>query len=83
MCVTVNIDGRAIWKYGDLCDALAPIVPIVGGDGDEYDPLGRHDCLCPVNLEATAEAAGYEIVDDWARDEYRFVRPTPTGRAEP
>lgn len=58
MCVELIVDGKRIEELKDLDAAI-------GGEAvlhEGYPHLkDRDSCLCPVDIEATAEKFGYEI----------------------
>lgn len=66
MCVQANVD--SVW-----CDTVGKLKAALGishhikEDCYDSDPPDDDCCLCGVNVEAMAEAAGYEDVtqDDW------------------
>ena len=66
MCTEILVEG------GPFLQTLGEITDLVGAEKivfrDGYPPvahLGRSSCLCPVDTDATAVAAGYE--PDWVR----------------
>lgn len=66
MCVTVAVKKGA----NTFCDAdtkrgLADVLGIEPVQIGEYTKWDDGDCLCPCDIEKTAEAAGYSVSPGW------------------
>lgn len=71
MCTTVLIrDSRA------YLETVGDLLPVVGKEGIVWDELGpgvvpdeswNRTCLCPVDIEATFERAGYKVRSGWGQ----------------
>ena len=74
MCAEIDIDGDLIENIGQLRAKIAP-EHIVFRAGVTLRATGDEFCLCPVDIEATAHAAGM-TVDHEADDAFavHFVR---------
>lgn len=83
MCVEIQIKGgKRIDGVGDLYDALGR-ENVVFNKGCE--PTGDNECLCHVNIRATARKAGFYYRNGWksASCDYIFERRAASGKRTP
>lgn len=61
MCVEVLVvpEGRTVETVGELAALVGGVGGVVALLPGKAPALGAADCLCPVDLDATAAAAGY------------------------
>lgn len=77
MCQSVTVNGKYTGEVQELADMLG-VAPteLVWRKGDPMPEIvksvGYKHCLCPIDLEATAEKFGYEhSCDNW--NDYIFT----------
>ena len=68
MCDCAIISGHEFWSIGDLRRAGLVIVTHYSGHGHP------DDCLCTVDLEATARANGCRLVPDHLGMDVEFIK---------
>jgi hypothetical protein len=68
MCVIIEVDGARIETAGELRDAIGPLT---WNNPEWPDMISRKgadayaECLCPVDIHATALANGYAARPGW------------------
>ena len=62
MCVEIVLGDKLIENIGDLQDVTRGDIIFHEGYDMSLLPSIREGCLCPVNIEATAEALGWVFI---------------------
>lgn len=64
MCSQAKINGEWCETVGQVLQQLSPVVL----DRGYKKPVDNSSCLCPVDMEATAERNGYRVTRDETGD---------------
>ena len=65
MCVTLFYDGQYIDSIGDLHAAIGQPCKTIAEFAERSHPLAVDECLCWVDMEATAKAIGKTARIGW------------------